>query len=62
MFGVCKNVSAVTREDLWVSSKLNNPYHDPADVGKALRKTLTDLKVDYVIIFYLISQSKVSSV
>ena len=35
----CIAEGTVTREDLFVSSKLNNPYHDPYDVPRALRKT-----------------------
>jgi len=36
----------VTRDQVFVSSKLNNPYHRPEWVRPALEKTLLDLKID----------------
>lgn len=38
----------VPREDLWVTSKLWNNKHDPADVIPACRQSLTDLRLDYL--------------
>lgn len=38
----------VTRDELFVSSKLNNPYHKAEHVRPALLKTLKDLDLDYV--------------
>lgn len=40
--GVCR------REDLWITSKLWNTYHKREHVEPALRRTLSDLGVDYL--------------
>eukprot|EP00056_Hartaetosiga_gracilis_P004033 m.70695 g.70695 ORF g.70695 m.70695 type:complete len:335 (-) comp11677_c0_seq1:38-1042(-) len=39
---------AVAREDLFLTGKLNNPYHHKEHVLPHLQKTLMDLKVDYL--------------
>ena len=36
----------VSREDLWVTSKLWNTFHAPENVEEACRKTLADLQLD----------------
>ena len=43
----------VQRDDLWVTSKLWNNAHKPEDVEGALRKTLTDLRLDHLDLFLI---------
>ena len=43
--GVCR------REDLWVTSKLWNTYHDPRHVRPALERTLRDLGLDHLDLY-----------
>jgi diketogulonate reductase-like aldo/keto reductase len=52
---IAKNIAAgiLTRDDLWVSSKLNNPYHRPEHVRAALEKTLLDLGLDHLDLYLM---------
>jgi diketogulonate reductase-like aldo/keto reductase len=51
--GIAKAIAdgLVTREELWVTSKLWNTYHAAEHVELALRKTLSDLGLDYVDLY-----------
>lgn len=43
----------VSRDDVWISSKLNNPYHRKEHVRPAMEKTLLDLGLDYVDLYLM---------
>jgi 2,5-diketo-D-gluconate reductase A len=45
--------SGVDRGDVFVTSKLNNGYHEPDDARKAFERTLADLEFDYLDLFLI---------
>ncbi len=45
--GICR------REEMWVTSKLWNTYHRPEHVAPALKRTLSDLKLDYLDLYLI---------
>lgn len=43
----------VPREELFLTSKLDNPNHAPADARASFERTLSDLRTDYVDLFLI---------
>jgi alcohol dehydrogenase (NADP+) len=43
----------VRREDLWITSKLWNDKHAPADVAPAFERSLRDLRLDYLDLYLI---------
>lgn len=41
----------LTRDDLWITSKLWNTYHQPEHVRPALERSLRDLQLDYLDLY-----------
>src|SRR5579862_5296571 len=45
--------SGVAREELWIASKLWNDCHSPEDVIPSCRKSLEDLQLDYLDVYFV---------
>ncbi|MDQ2895339.1 MAG: aldo/keto reductase [Actinomycetota bacterium] len=45
--------SGIPRDDIWITSKLNNGFHEPADARRAMDGTLKALGFDYVDLFLI---------
>jgi 2,5-diketo-D-gluconate reductase A len=45
--------SGLDRADIYITTKLNNGFHEPDDARRAFAKTLTDLGTDYVDLFLI---------
>ena len=43
----------IRREDMWVTSKLWNDKHDPADVIPTFKESLADLRLDYLDLYLI---------
>ena len=51
--GEAIRASGLDREDVYITSKLNNSYHRPADARRAFAQTLSELGFDYVDLFLI---------
>ena len=45
--------NSIKREDLWITSKLWNSFHDPDHVIKALKETLHFMQLDYLDLYLM---------
>jgi 2,5-diketo-D-gluconate reductase A len=45
--------ASIRRSDVYITSKLNNGYHEPGDARRAFEGTLEDLGTDYVDLFLI---------
>jgi len=45
--------SGIDRSEIFVTSKLNNGFHDPADAMVAFEKTISDLNIGYLDLFLI---------
>ncbi len=51
--GEAVRASGLDRGDVFVTSKLNNSFHEPQDAREAFDRTLSDLGFDYVDLFLI---------
>ena len=51
--GEAVRVSGLDRGDVYITSKLNNSFHEPDDARRAFDTTLSDLGFDYVDLFLI---------
>lgn len=49
----CYKDGIVTREDMWITSKLWNDSHAPEDVLPGIKQTLADLRLDYLDLYLM---------
>ncbi len=51
--GVALQASDLPREELWITSKLNNGYHRPDDARRAFDETLAKLGIEQIDLFLI---------
>jgi 2,5-diketo-D-gluconate reductase A len=51
--GEAIRASGIPREEIWVTSKLNNGFHEPDKAREAFEQTLKDLGFEYVDLFLI---------
>lgn len=51
--GEAVRASDIPREELFITSKLNNGFHRPDDARRAFDKTMSDIGLDYIDLFLI---------